>query len=194
MPESRKARVQGGGEGTPAFLLGLLPPPDLAARVEAFRARLGVRESAPHVTVKARSGLNPDLAWLPVVRKVVAASPPVTLHLGGARAFRGGGAVYIAIHSPEAVALHLRLLDALRAPTRFSYEGAHMTPHLTLVLRRRGVDLRAVLSAARAEFADLDARPLSFTARAVWLMRKPGPGGRYVPEEAWPLGTGGLQG
>ncbi|ABF46199.1 2'-5' phosphodiesterase of the 2H superfamily [Deinococcus geothermalis DSM 11300] len=175
---------------TPAFLLGLLPPPDLAARVEAFRTRLRVCESTPHVTVKARSGLDPGLAWLPVVREVVAASPPVTLYLSGARAFRGGRAVYLAVHSPEAVTLHLRLLEALRPPTRFSYEGAHMTPHLTLVLRRREVDLRAVLPAAQAEFADLDVRLLPFTAREVWLLRKPGPGGRYVPEEGWPLGQG----
>lgn len=175
---------------TPAFLLGLLPPPDLAARVEAFRTRLGVCESTPHVTVKARSGLDTDLTWRLVAREVVAASPPVTLYLSGARAFQSRRAVYLAVHPPEAVALHLQLLDALRPPARFGYEGAPMTPHLTLVLRRRGVDLRAVLPAARAEFADLDVRPFPFTVREVWLLRKPGPGGRYVPEEGWPLGQG----
>ncbi|GMA17204.1 2'-5' RNA ligase family protein [Deinococcus metallilatus] len=179
---------------TPSFLLGLLPPAGLTARVEVFRARLRLRESAPHVTVKARSGLDADLAWLPVARAVVAASAPVTLHLGGARAFRGGSAVYLAVHSPEAVALHVRLLDALKPPARFGYEGSHMTPHLTLALNRRGVDMGAVLSAAQAEFADLDTRPLTFTAREVWLMRKPGPGGLYVPQEAWPLGTDAAQG
>ncbi|WP_034386896.1 2'-5' RNA ligase family protein [Deinococcus sp. YIM 77859] len=173
---------------TPAFLLGLLPPPVLASRVETFRARLGVRESVPHVTVKARSGLDADLAWLPVAREVVAASPPVTLRVGAARAFGGERAVYLAVHSPEAVALHLRLLEALRPPTRLGDEGAHMTPHLTLALNRRGVKLREVLAAAQAEFSDLEARPLTFTAREVWLLRKPGPGSCYVPEEAWPLG------
>lgn len=172
---------------TPSFLLGLLPPADFSARVEAFRGRLGLRESAPHVTVKARSGLDADLGWAPRARSVVAASSPVTLEVSGARAFRNGSAVYLAVRSLEAVALHVRLLDALKPAERFGYEGPHLTPHLTLALKRRGVDFSAVLEAARAEFADLDGRPLTFTCREVWVMRKPGPGGLYRPEEAWPL-------
>lgn len=171
----------------PSYLLGVLPPPEFAARVEAFRSALNLRESAAHVTVKARSGLDADLGWMPVAREVVAASPPVTLAVSGARMFRNGSAVYLAVSSPEAVALHVRLLDTLRPSSRFGYEGPHMTPHLTLALSRRGVDLSAVLEAARAEFADLGAQPLTFTAREVWAMRKPGPGGLYVPQEAWAL-------
>ncbi|WP_019586326.1 2'-5' RNA ligase family protein [Deinococcus apachensis] len=173
---------------TPSFLLGLLPPADFAARVEAFRERLGLRESAPHVTVKARSGLDADLAWAPLARAALAASSPVTLEVGGARAFRNGSAVYLAVHSPGAVALHVRLLDALEPAERFGYEGPNMTPHLTLALRRRGVNLQTVLEAAQAEFGGLDEKPSTFTCPEVWLMRKPGPGGLYRPEEAWPLG------
>ncbi|EYB68865.1 hypothetical protein DEIPH_ctg016orf0011 [Deinococcus phoenicis] len=179
---------------TPAFLLGLRPPADLAARVDAFRVRLGVRESVPHVTVKARSGLDADLAWAAAARAVIAQTPPITVQVGGARAFRGGRAVYLAIRSPEAAALHVRLLEALTLPVRFGFEGPQMTPHLTLALRRRGVDSGVVLTAAQAEFADLTARPLTFTAGEVWVMRKPGPGGLYVPEEVWRLGTGEGQG
>ncbi|MEF2276742.1 2'-5' RNA ligase family protein [Deinococcus sp. YIM 134068] len=175
------------GGGSPSFLLGLLPPPEFTARVEAFRDALSVRESVPHVTVKARSGLTPDLAWAEVVRAAVADYPPVTLSIGGARMFPNGSAVYLAVRSPEAVALHLRLLAALRPSHRFGYEGPHMTPHLTLVLGRRGADLPAVLEEAQATFADLETPPLTFTAREIWLMRKPGPGGLYVPVEAWPL-------
>lgn len=175
---------------TPSFLLGLLPPADLRVRVEAFRERLSLRESAPHVTVKARSGLDAGSGWKPSLREGVAASPPVTLGVGGARAFRNGSAVYLAVHSPEAVALHVRLLGALNPAERFGYEGPHLTPHLTLALKRRGVDLGVVLEAARAEFAELNEAPLTFTCREVWVMRKPGPGGLYVPEEAWPLGQG----
>ncbi|MBB5236171.1 2'-5' RNA ligase family protein [Deinococcus budaensis] len=170
-----------------SFLLGVLPPPDLGARVDAFRARLGRRESAPHVTVKARSGLGADLGWVPAARAVVAGSAPLALRVGGARVFAGGRAVYLAVDSPDVVALHLRLLEALEPAARFGYEGPAMTPHLTLALRRRGENLGAVLDAARAEFADLEARPLTFTAREVWRLRKPGPGGLYRPEEAWPL-------
>lgn len=181
------SRLRGAGV-TPSFLLGLLPPAELAARIETWRERLGLRESAPHVTVKARSGLDPEGGWVPLAQSVVALSSPIRLEVGGARAFRNGSAVYLAVRSPDAVALHVRLLDALKPAQRFGYEGPHMTPHLTLALKRRGVDLGAVLEEARAEFADLEAQPLVFTCREVWVMRKPGPGGLYVPEEAWPLG------
>ncbi|MPY66954.1 2'-5' RNA ligase family protein [Deinococcus sp. SDU3-2] len=173
-----------------SFLLGVLPPPDLGARVDAFRTRLGLRESAAHVTVKARSGLDPELRWWKAARAVVAESPALTLEVGGVRAFRNGTAVYLGVTSPDVVALHLRLLTALNPSQRFGYEGPQMTPHLTLALRRRGVDLGTVLEAARDEFADLAGHPLTFTAREVWVMRKPGPGGLYVPWEAWPLGQG----
>ncbi len=158
--------------------------------MEAFRARLGLRESAPHVTVKARSGLTPDLGWWGTARSVVTASPSLVLEVSGPRAFRNGTAVYLGVASPSLVGLHLRLLEVLKPARRFGYEGPQMTPHLTLALRRRGVDLGAVLEAARAEFADLEAHPLTFAAREVWVLRKRGPGGLYVPWEAWPLGEG----
>lgn len=177
-------RVSGG----PSFLLGVLPPPGLTAQIEAFRSALGLRESAPHVTVKARSGLEADLAWVGAARAAVAAHPPVTLQIGGARMFPNRSAVYLTVRSPEVVALHLRLLDTLRPPRRFGYEGSHMTPHLILGLRRRGVSLSDVLTAAQMEFGELETVPLPFTAAEVWLMRKPGPGGLYVPVEAWRLG------
>ncbi|MDL2343359.1 2'-5' RNA ligase family protein [Deinococcus sp. MIMF12] len=173
-----------------SFLLGVRPPPGLGTRMDAFRTRLGLRESAAHVTVKARSGLGPELRWWEAARTVVAASAPVRLNVGGPQAFRNGTAVYLGVTSPDVVALHLRLLDSLNPPQRFGYEGPQMTPHLTLALRRRGVDLGTVLEAARAEFADLKGQPLTFTAHEVWVMRKPGPGGLYVPWEAWPLGQG----
>lgn len=175
---------------TASFLLGVLPPPDLAARVDAFRIRLGLRESAPHVTVKARSGLAPDLEWWEAAWAVVAVSAPIPMTIGGPHAFRNGTAVYLAVTSPDVVALHLRLLEALKPAQRFGYEGPQMTPHLTLALRRRRVNLGTVLEEAQAEFADLEAHPLTFTAREVWVMRKPGPGGLYVGWEAWPLGQG----
>lgn len=175
---------------TPSFLLALRPPERLTGQVEAWRAALGLRESAPHVTVKARSGLSAELEWVREAREAVAASLPISLTLHGARAFRNGSAVYLAVTSPEAVALHIRLLAALRPPARFGYEGPQMTPHLTLALRRRGVDLGAMLDSARVEFAALEVQPLRFTARDVWLLRKAGPGELYVPVEAWPLGVG----
>ncbi|MFC6661926.1 hypothetical protein [Deinococcus multiflagellatus] len=52
------------------------------------------------------------------------------------------------------------------------------------------MDLRALLAAAQATFADLEAQPLTFTATELVWLRKAGPGAVYLPVEAWPLGAG----
>ncbi|GHF41553.1 2'-5' RNA ligase [Deinococcus metalli] len=175
-----------------AFLVALRPPPELAARVQAFRAAHGVTDAAaePHVTVKARSGLDADLTWVPTARGVVAAFAPVHVTIGGPRVFGNGSALYLRVHSPDAVRLHVALLDALQPASRFGYEGPHLTPHLSVAVARRGVDLPTLLADAQATFADLERDPLPFSAREVVLMRKPGPGGAYAAVEAWPLGAG----
>lgn len=177
---------------SPSFLLAVRPPAGLAARIERFRLAHEWRDAAavPHITVKARSGLSPELDWTGAARAVVARTPPFAVEVGGARLFRNGTAPYLAVRSPEAVRLHVALLAALNPPQRFGYEGPQMTPHLSLALARRGVDLKALLLAAQAEFADLDAEGLTFAAQTITLMRKPGPGGFYAPIEEWPLGEG----
>lgn len=173
-----------------SFLLALLPPPEWSERVRAFRDWHGIRDAAavPHITVKARSGLDDSAGE--VARAVAAKQTTVRVQVGGPRLFGNGSALYLAVFSPEAVRLHLALLDALPPARRFGSEGPGMTPHLSLALARRGVDLKALLLAAQAEFADLDAEGLTFTARTVTLMKKPGPGGFYAPVEEWPLGEG----
>lgn len=169
-----------------SHLLALRPPPDIEARVVAFREAHGVRDAAaiPHVTVKARSGLDDDLHWLERVAAVAAATPPVPVELLAPRVFPNGSALYLPARSPGAVRLHLALLDALRPARRFGYEGPLMTPHLTLALGRRDVTLDALLDAARRAFP----HPPTFTATELVWMRKPGPGGAYQPVEGWTLG------
>ncbi|WP_243398189.1 2'-5' RNA ligase family protein [Deinococcus koreensis] len=164
----------------------------MTSRVTAFRRAHGLQDAAAvsHVTVKARSGLDADLAWAGAARRVVAAFPPVALGIGGPRLFRNGTALYLQVASPDAVRLHLALLEALQPAQRFGYEGPQMTPHLSVALARRGLDLGALLLEARAAFGDLEQQPLTFTAHEVALMRKPGPGGVYQPVETWPLGKG----
>jgi hypothetical protein len=81
-------------------------------------------------------------------------------------------------------------LAALEPEPRAGHEGPQMIPHLSVALARRGVDPADLVPAAQVAFADLEARPLTFTAHTVTLMRRPGPGGVYVPVEAWPLGGG----
>ena len=175
---------------SPSFLLALLPPPALAQRVGAFHDTWRLHDAAavPHITVKPRSGLTPDLAWAQAARSAVAAFPPVALSIGGPRLFSNGTALYLHVSSPDAVRLHLALLAAVDPPMRFGYEGPQMTPHLSVALARRELDLGEVLEAARAEFGELDGQPVTFTAHEVALMRKPEPGGVYLPVEEWPLG------
>lgn len=172
-----------------SLLLALLPPPDLSERVRAFRDRHGIRDAAavPHITVKARSGLDDSVGE--VARAVAAKQTTVRVQVGGPRLFSNGSALHLAVYSPGAVQLHLALLDALRPAQRFGYEGPQMTPHLTLALPRRGVQLPELLADAEGAFADLEWGPFVFTARALTLMRKPGPGGIYAPVEEWPLGA-----
>lgn len=178
---------------SPSFLLALLPPPELAARVGAFHDAWRLHDAAavPHITVKPRSGLTPDLEWAERARGVVAGFPAVPVEIGGPRLFSNGTALYLHIRSPEAVRLHVALLRAVNPPMHFGYEGPGMTPHLSVALARRGLDLGALLAEAQREFGDLDAAPVTFTAREVTLMRKPGPGGVYLPVGAWPLGGQG---
>lgn len=118
---------------------------------------------------------------------MVARHAPLPLSIGGPRLFGNGTALYLMVSSPEAVRLHLALLEALKPARFFGYEGPGLTLHLSLALKRRDVDLPGVLTAARTEFADLERAPLTFTARSITVMRKPGPGGVYAPLEDWPL-------
>lgn len=177
----------------PSFLLAVLPPPELTARIEAFRHAHHLKDAAavPHLTVKARSGPSPELDWQERLRGVVARHVPLAVTIGGPRLFANGTAVYLEARSPAAVQLHLALLDALRsgqpAPRFFGYEGPGLQLHLSLALKRRGVVLPDVLRAAQAAFADLERDGLTWTAHSVTLMCKPGPGGFYAPLEAWPL-------
>ena len=179
-----------------SWLLALLPPPDAAQLIQDWRAAHGVRDAAaaPHVTAKARSGLGgPAQAWTPAARAVASGAAPVPLRLGAPRLFPRGQALYLPVHSPQAVRLHLALLDALQPEVRFGYEGPGMQPHLSLALGhsrgrgRRGADLPRLLAAAEAELQPLAG--LGWTAHHLTLMRKPGPGGAYRAEEHWPLGA-----
>jgi hypothetical protein len=178
---------------TAFFLLAVLPPPQLAERIGRFRAAQHLRDAAavPHVTIKARSGLSPDLAWQAPLQEVVARHAPVPLSIGGPRVFSNGTALYLETDGPAAVQLHLALLEALQDRESggrfFGYEGPGLKLHLSLALKRRGVDLPEVLAAAQSEFADLEREPLRFSGHAITLMRKPGPGGFYAPLQEWPL-------
>ncbi len=172
-----------------SYLLAVLPPGELTGRIQNFRSALDLKDAAavPHITVKARSGLSPELDWQDELRKVVGQHAPLPMSVGGPHLFSNGTALYLEVASSEAVSLHLALLDALKPARFFGYEGPGLQLHLSLALKRRGVGLPTLLTAAQTEFADLEREPHPFTAHTVTLMRKPGPGGIYAPLEEWPL-------
>lgn len=168
-----------------AYLIALLPPPELAARLTAWQARHGLPDAAatPHVTVKPRSGLGPGLEWLDTARAAVQAHPPVALSFGPPRIFPRERAVYLPVTGRGVLSLHLALLEALRPARRFGYEGPHMQPHLSVVLGRSGLNLPELLPSLQAELAGATYK---YTAHSAALMRKD-PGGLYEVTEEWPL-------
>ncbi|RTR30693.1 2'-5' RNA ligase family protein [Deinococcus radiophilus] len=173
----------------PSYLLALLPPDDVTERVVRWRERHGLHDAAavPHITVKARSGLDADMDWQAAAQAALANHRPITFSFRAARIFPRGQALYLPVLGRGPVDLHLALLDAIRPAQRFGYEGPQMQPHLSVALARRGLDLAALLPDLQAEVADLAERP-PHTAHQVALMRKPGPGGFYAVVDRWPLG------
>lgn len=173
-----------------SYLIALLPPPELSERLQTWRVAHGLRDAAavPHVTVKARSGLGPELDWLPAARAAVAAHPPVRLGYGPPRVFPRGRALYLPVFGAGPVSLHLALLEAVRPARRFGYEGPQLQAHLSVALPRRGLDLLSLQPDLEAAVAGL--LPGEHTANTAALMRKPGPGGVYAVLEEWPLAGG----
>lgn len=172
---------------TTSFLLALLPPEELTSRMTAFRERHGIVDAAafPHITVKSSLGLMPDLWWGASVARLAARVPAPTLQVRGPRLFPNQTAVYLDIHSEDARQLHMALLRVLEPPEIPETEGTNLKLHLTLALHRRTVSLPEILTSAKAEFAELDAAPLTFTCPALTLMCKVGSGNAYEPVEEW---------
>lgn len=166
--------------------LGLVPPEDFAARVTAWQRALGHHITAPHVTVKAPSGLADDLAWLPAAQNVCAAFPAFEVELSGVQTF-DHRVIYLAVAGERVVDLHAALLQAVSPAVRAVHEGrGAFTPHLTLVLAWEplAVGFDEAWGAACATFT----RPFSFTAEFVRLFVKRRPGQPYEAERDLRLG------
>ncbi|GGJ82239.1 2'-5' RNA ligase family protein [Deinococcus aquiradiocola] len=169
--------------------VGLRPPPDLAAQVTAWQARMGHVITEPHVTLKAPGPYTP--AQLGALRAACAAHPPFDVTLGGVRMF-GQRVVYLRVDGDGPHRLHAALVGALDLPPG-EFELQHYSPHLSVALGWRPVrpdlngDWNAVQDDARQEFAALETAPVTFRVTGAVLYRKPVPGAPYRPGAEWPL-------
>lgn len=165
------------------LLLALLPPPELAARVRAFRAAHGIVDAAaePHVTL-LRSGADLVRAqWEQAGHRLAGQLTAPEVALGGARVFGNGAALYLAVSLQGDATLP----EALRRVAADLHARPGRSLHLSVALNRRGVDLGALLPPARRAFADLETTPLCWTPPALTLLHKAGVGAAYRPVQAW---------
>lgn len=170
----------------PTFFVGLIPPPEFAARVLAWQAALGHVITAPHVTLRApRQEQQATPALLEAFRHTCARTRPFSVTLGGVGTF-GERVIFLKVGEAGVGRLHADLVAASgEAPGEFELGAYH--PHLTLALSWRAVrvDWADALASARAEFADLEAAPLDFTVREAALFRKTTPGEPYREAARW---------
>ena len=164
---------------SPTFFIGITPPPEFAARVLAWQAKLEHVVTAPHVTLLAPAGL-PEERWQSVAEQVAARHAPAPVTLGGVDGF-GDRVIFLRVDAPKLRFIHADLVATLgEAPGEFALENFH--PHLTLALswRRMNVDWEEAVSGAHSAFADLAAEPLTFTASALALFGKAEAGQPYT--------------
>ena len=169
----------------PAFFVGVLPPPELSARILAWQRALGHVITTPHVTLKAPGELNAQQAL--ACREVCRRTPPFDLWLGGVQTFRGR-VIYLAASGKGLSALHAALVAAVGTPAgEFELDNYH--PHLTLALGYRPVRYPwpDVLASAYSEFADLERAAVTCQVRDAALFRKDVPGQPYLEAARWAL-------
>ena len=118
------------------YFVAVEPPGDQSLRIATVMRQLGDPSPVPHITVKAPSGLGPDLAWLPAVREVAARSERFIVTIREARTF-SNRILYLAVQSANLAQLHQIILETV-APspelvTKYSEERQYI-PHLTLAI------------------------------------------------------------
>lgn len=170
------------------FFVGITPPTEFAARVFSWQAGLEHIITAPHVTLLAPAA-GPQRRWQAAAAQVAANHLPVAVKLGGP-AFFGSRVIFLKVDAPGLHDLHRALVEALGdQPGEFALEHYH--PHLTLALSWRAMNLPWDGAADRAQqvFGELDAQPLTFTARELVLFGKVEAGQPYTERDRFRLGT-----
>ncbi|GGJ23724.1 2'-5' RNA ligase family protein [Deinococcus roseus] len=121
------------GGTAPTYVLALIPPQDISERVLQYQLQYTRPSMEPHITIKFKAGLTPDLDWLPRVQALCAATAPFQVQLSGVRTF-GPRVLFWDVVSPGARTLHLHTLLAVGHPPQPQFfEGEAYQMHLTLL-------------------------------------------------------------
>ncbi|MCY0901399.1 MAG: 2'-5' RNA ligase family protein [Firmicutes bacterium] len=173
------------------YFIGVVPPPEVAARIDVLRARFPgrlVERIEPHITLVAPlEVLNLDL-WVSALERVAASTHPFCLQLGSPDYF-DRRVLFLSVQtgSPELSELRARLYnvtqtggqDTSSVPELRDAERAYH-PHLTLAMPSFGTPA-ALFPAIHNEAAALAADTSAFVVASVRLYRKRG--SRWSPEQ-----------
>ncbi|HEU4963278.1 MAG TPA: 2'-5' RNA ligase family protein [Bacilli bacterium] len=174
------------------FFIGLVPPDEFGEQLDVLHRRWNYRTiAAPHITVKAQSGLTPDMDWVEKVRSVCAKISPFTIQLGGPTFF-GDSVLYLSVQAPEVRTLHEQLVEAVdpspEERQRYWETGDHFVPHLTVAQTAFGVSAEQLQAFASEVERELTPSP-TFRAQFVRVYMQERPGEDYRPYLDIPLGS-----
>lgn len=133
------------------FFVGIVPPNEYKQQIVKFQQRWDSNTMwklvEPHITVKAQSGLTPDLAWLDAIRRVCASFAKFTISLSHPETFADAVA-YLSVQSTELRLFHEQLVAAVSPPPevmRRYMEMDQFIPHLTLGQTHWGMSSREIM-------------------------------------------------
>lgn len=98
------------------YFIGIVPPEEYLEQLVAFQKRWlsnGLPNVVePHVTVKAQSGLNLDMAWLEKIKVVCSSFSKFQLSLSEPALF-GNQVIFLSVQSNELLELHKKLVNVV---------------------------------------------------------------------------------
>lgn len=129
------------------YFVGISLPDGLNNRIIDFQSRFSSNRLPqmiePHVTVKTKNGLTPDMEWIDKVRDVIQAYPIFDLVFDGVDSFSDRAVVIRVKPSAEVINLHQALFSTINPPEDdplVSYfENDKYEPHVTLGMASWGM-------------------------------------------------------
>ena len=173
------------------YFIGVRPPPDQSILIAGVMNSLGDQWPVPHITVKDPDGLTPDLKWLSKVRALAVQSPRFDLTIGAPCTF-DDRVLYLSVEGAALERLHndiAKLFSPAGSCQTDSTSASSFTPHLTLLVARKGHDLPPI-GAWASLLDDLD----TFEVSELIVFRRDVPSTHYQPWVTLPLTDVSLDG
>lgn len=175
------------------YFIGIAPPEKRSEEILKFQMSWKENQFPqwvePHITVKAQGGLDESMTWLDEVARVAQETTPFWLRLGPPQTF-GSDVVFLSVESPELVALHSRLVDAINpsALLRQMYfeRPGEFIPHLTLGTTACGLTEKSVEEIKEQAIRIASSEP--FEAQFIRLYRQDHEEAKYLPVKDIRLG------